>query len=201
MKAVLMSIRPEWCELIESGKKTVEIRKTIPRKFVHDRFYGGYLTEPFKVYIYETQGYSVTPQVFEDGTTIFRGRGKVIGEFVCGRIDGISKRGINDNFDYCYLSLNEFGNDDIEVEIRDIQKSCISKDVLNSYGANSPCLFAWHISDLVIYDNDKPKELNEFKQCHKCPYGYEECTRHEYSCNGAYNVQNPPQSWCYVYEV
>jgi hypothetical protein len=104
MKAVLMSIRPEWCELIASGKKTVEVRKTIPRKFVHDRFYG-YITKPFKVYIYETQGYSATPQVFEDGTTIFQGRGKVIGEFVCDRIrpepevaDGL--------VDVCLMALN-----------------------------------------------------------------------------------------------
>lgn len=28
--AVLMSIKPKWCELIASGKKTVEIRKTKP---------------------------------------------------------------------------------------------------------------------------------------------------------------------------
>lgn len=26
MKAVLMSIQPKWCELIASGKKTVEVR-------------------------------------------------------------------------------------------------------------------------------------------------------------------------------
>lgn len=26
--AVLLSVRPKWCELIASGKKTVEVRKT-----------------------------------------------------------------------------------------------------------------------------------------------------------------------------
>lgn len=174
MKGVLMSIRPEWCELIASGKKTVEVRKTIPRKFVHDRFYSGYLTEPFKVYIYETQGYSATPQVFEDGTTIFRGRGSVIGEFVCDEV----------------VELAPLNRADDTVE----EKACMSREEIARYLKGKG--YAWHISDLVIYD--KPKELNEFKQCHKCPYGYEECTRHEYSCNGAYNVQNPPQSWCYV---
>lgn len=180
MKAVLMSIRPEWCELIVSGKKTVEIRKTIPRKFVHDGFYGGYVVEPFKVYIYETQGYSATPQVFEDGTTIFRGRGKVIGEFVCDRIHPQSE--VADGLVDFGLALT----------------SCMAHEDIVKY-ADGKTVYSWHISDLVIYD--KPKELNEFKQCHKCPYGYEECTRHEYSCNGAYNVQNPPQSWCYVNEV
>ncbi len=177
MKGVLMSIRPEWCELIASGKKTVEVRKTIPREFVHDGFYGGYVIEPFKVYIYETQGYSATPQVFEDGTTIFRGRGKVIGEFVCDEV----------------VELAPLNRADDTVE----EKACMSREEIVRYLKGKG--YAWHISDLVIYD--KPKELNEFKQCHKCPYGYEECTRHEYSCNGAYNVQNPPQSWCYVYEM
>ena len=172
-----MSIRPEWCELIASGKKTVEIRKTIPRKFVHDGFYGGYVVEPFKVYIYETQGYSATPQVFEDGTMIFRGRGKVIGELMCDEV----------------VELAPLNRADDTVE----EKACMSREEIARYLKGEG--YAWYISDLVIYD--KPKELGEFKQCHKCPYGYEECTRHEYSCNGAYNVQNPPQSWCYVYEV
>lgn len=43
MKAVLLSIRPEWCKKILSGEKTVEVRRTCP---VHGT--------PFKVYIYCT---------------------------------------------------------------------------------------------------------------------------------------------------
>ena len=31
MKAVLISIRPEWCDLISRGKKTLEVRKTRPK--------------------------------------------------------------------------------------------------------------------------------------------------------------------------
>lgn len=152
MKGVLMSIRPEWCELIASGKKTVEIRKTIPRKFVHDGFYGGYVVEPFKVYIYETQGYSATPQVFEDGTTIFRGRGKVIGEFVCDRIrpepevaDGL--------VDIC-LGM----------------QSCVDPVDILKY-ANGKMVYSWHISDLIFYD--KPKELSEFTRLRETKFGYE----------------------------
>ena len=58
MKAVLISIKPKWCELIASGKKTVEVRKTRPK-----------LKTPFKCYIYRTQG------------------GGVIGEFMCDFIE------------------------------------------------------------------------------------------------------------------
>ena len=43
-KAVLISIQPKWCELIASGKKTVEVRKTKPK-----------LETPFKCYIYATR--------------------------------------------------------------------------------------------------------------------------------------------------
>lgn len=43
MKEVLISIRPEWCELIVKGRKTFEVRKTKPK-----------LDTPFKCYIYET---------------------------------------------------------------------------------------------------------------------------------------------------
>lgn len=43
MKAIILSIRPNWCKLIWSGMKTVEVRKTRPK-----------LETPFKVYIYCT---------------------------------------------------------------------------------------------------------------------------------------------------
>lgn len=64
MKSVLISIQPKWCELITSGNKTVEVRKTKPK-----------METPFRVYIYETQN-----------------RRKVIGYFVCDKIYDISPR-------------------------------------------------------------------------------------------------------------
>lgn len=67
MKAVLISIKPKWCDLIRRGRKTVEIRKTCPK-----------LEVPFKVYIYETM----------DGG---RGSGLVFGEFVCTGFDVFSR--------------------------------------------------------------------------------------------------------------
>ena len=46
LKSVLISIQPKWCELIASGKKTVEVRKPRPK-----------LKTPFKVYIFITKSY------------------------------------------------------------------------------------------------------------------------------------------------
>lgn len=67
MKAVMISIRPEWCEKIASGEKTMEIRKTAPK-----------LEPPFKVYIYQTKHREHNGPTYSDG--------KVIGEFVCDAI-------------------------------------------------------------------------------------------------------------------
>lgn len=63
-KAVLISIRPEWCEKIINGRKTIEVRKTRPK-----------MNPPFKCYIYEC------------------GNGKVIGEFLCDEIININGAG------------------------------------------------------------------------------------------------------------
>lgn len=30
-KAVMLSVRPKWCEKIASGEKTIEVRKTRPK--------------------------------------------------------------------------------------------------------------------------------------------------------------------------
>lgn len=64
-KAVLISIRPKWVEKIVNGEKTIEVRKTRPKK----------LKNPFRCYIYCTQG--------RDARRLRGSWGKVIGEFTC----------------------------------------------------------------------------------------------------------------------
>ena len=72
-KSVLISIKPKWCELIASGKKTVEVREKRPK-----------LKPPFKVYIYRTKG-SVKHLCGGKWWNMPVG-GTVIGEFVCDKI-------------------------------------------------------------------------------------------------------------------
>lgn len=114
MKSVLMSIHPKWVEKIVSGEKTMEVRKTRPK-----------LETPFKCYIYETSAK--------------RGRGKVIGEFVCGEIIKDERGEYADVF---------------------VKQACLSLEEQKAYGGNKP-LYGWHISDLKIYD--KPKELSGYR--------------------------------------
>lgn len=175
MKAVLRSIKPYWLYLILIGKKTVEIGKTFPKSEDWSKTVFLYCSK-------DMRSFNLIPP--KDRVWMLEYLGKVACKFVCGRIDTIGKRGINNNFDYCYQSLNVFGNDDIEVEITAIQKSCIPKVELNAYGATSMRLFAWHISDLKIYD--KPRELSEFS---KCGFGH------------PVPLKRPPQSFCYVEEA
>lgn len=64
MKAVLLSIHPQYCSYISKGIKTVEVRKTRPRVDV-----------PFKCYVYCT---------ISKNWPAWSGR--VIGEFICDSI-------------------------------------------------------------------------------------------------------------------
>ena len=141
--------------------------------------------------------------------------GLVIGEFTCYEIDTIRRMGIDNNFDYCYLSLNEFGNDDIAIEIRDIKKSRIPKSELNSYAKSAPELFAWHISDLRVYDT--PRDLDEFSRFGFFGMGRSNCVCGNWRCENyepsdsymelptckieGCSIYRPPQSWFYVEEL
>lgn len=191
MKAVYRSIKPYWLYLILIGKKTIEVGKTFPKAADWNK-------EVFLHCSKDMKSFKRIPE--KDREWMRKYLGKVACRFVCRRIDTIGKRGINNNFDYCYQSLNVFGNDDIEVEITAIQKSCISKVELNAYGATSMRLYAWHISNLVIYD--KPRELSEFytlKKCDACKGGYESsaCIYDE-DCRVPTLITRPPQSWQYA---
>ncbi len=73
MKSILISIQPKWCELIASGKKTIEVRKTRPK-----------IETPFKCYVYMTQGKLKDLGSYSEW--IYRNRQKVICEFVCDEI-------------------------------------------------------------------------------------------------------------------
>lgn len=93
MKAALISIQPKWCELIASGEKTIEVRKTSPK-----------METPFKVYVYMTKH----KWIFKLLPFLKNRFAKVIGEFVCDDII-VDERGENaDVFSkYAQLSLVE----------------------------------------------------------------------------------------------
>lgn len=191
---IMISIKPKYCELIVSGKKTIEVRKTKPK-----------IDTPFKCFIYECKGKEVSKIIDipkEQGGGLldyyeYEGSGKVIAEFICDSIDEIHVP--------TDLMLEHDINDFSERTLNILNKSCLScNDIINysgcsldNYNPKKEYLYAWHISDLVIYD--KPKDLNEFY-------------KHDNTYDNVFGwifedrpkkvpIKRPPQSWCYVMEV
>lgn len=181
--AVLMSIQPKWCELIASGKKTIEVRKGVPDEFTIDGF------EPFKVLMYCTQqkaagelvriGNSETARILEKpvGSAVGINKdfckdgdiplaGTVFGEFTCCGVIPL---------DVPYPAhTKEFLDKHSDV----LKQSCLNYQELHTY-AGRKRVYGLQIKDVKIYDN--PKSIFE----------YELFASH-------LTLNRPPQSWCYV---
>lgn len=191
-KAVLISIRPKWCELIASGKKTIEVRNTRPK-----------IETPFKCYIYETKGKVTIARCGETGYRYQEGRSGVIGEFLCDKIYEIKNAG------YAF-KVGETGAETNAVA----RGSCLDFTDMHDYLGHKGG-YGWHISDLVLYD--RQKKLSEFIRPSGGCCNEGKCTGCDFFDKGnAYNVEDdcladfdtdnysivrrPPQSWCYVRE-
>ena len=182
MKSVLIAIRPQWCEKIASGEKTIEVRKTAPQEV------------PFKAYIYCTIGNGVKGDyLVPSGIQC----GKVIGEFICDRIEMVNSKCSDYGIDLFYHDCLTNGC----LTEREIEKYFnVPEDRdLRAMKGNG---YVWDISDLKIYD--KPKELSEF--CIPCKVSCENCKNPLYfECwceeKGKKIVTRPPLSWCYVEDL
>lgn len=190
MADVLLSIRQEWCNLIIAGKKTVEIRKTRPKQ-----------KTPFKCYILRT-GCEKTPlgtacmYDYEDGRSynLFElcGSRKVIGEFVCDKIDQVNNCG-----DAFFIRNSRAETDPVA------KASCLSFSDMREYLGEKDG-YAWHISELKLYD--EPKRLSAFHKpcehslfCESCGM-FNQHPEPGFCGNAALQIKRSPQSWCYVEE-
>lgn len=187
MRSVLLSIRPEWCEKIANGSKTIEVRKSAPQEV------------PVKCYIYCTKGQSPNVLLKDknnrfgfgdyrnactcdvDGNVDFENvQGKVIGAFLCNKVEE--------------FSVGSLRCDEIE------KLACVSyKEMIDYFykpeeldGKTSKIGYAWHISDLKIYD--KPRELSEFYTTLKVCKN----TQGKRIIGGCHRVTRAPQSWFYI---
>ena len=177
MKSVLISIRPDWCEKIINGQKTVEIRKTRPK-----------IATPFKCYIYCTTKELLARS--RDTAVIYRGGslqnrddqvlcGHVIGEFIC---DWIKDFGLA--YDGKYSGIDNIHG-----------LSCLSFDEMYKY-IGEGYGYGWRISDFAIYD--KPIDICTFRKW--CKENCELCVLDYTRCSNSIPLERPPQSWCYVQE-
>ena len=206
--AVLLSVRPKWCELIANGKKTIEVRKTKPK-----------IKPPFKCYIYCTKPKMITKYVFKpedypeymrpekpvfckvpDGSSpyciVVNGNGKVIGEFEC---------------DVIFTMSITYSDPTSRIALKEFPYTCLTDQQIIDYLGNGNQGYGWHISNLVIYD--KPKEIRDFcypteKYCEKemcggCPKDQVMGLDGDYAfdCEWQRPIKRPPQSWCYVQDL
>lgn len=177
MKSVLISIRPQWCEKIASGKKTIEVRKTAPKEV------------PFKAYIYCTYG--------KDKENYMLGRrGKIIGEFICDKVYLIKNQ----------RNKFVVANEEQGVTNEIARQSCLDyDDMVNNLGDKDG--YGWHISDLKIYDKPKElsefyRPCSYSGICYSCnrfrPNGTPNDKPNDF-CDG--EIIRPPQSYMFVEEL
>lgn len=181
MKAVLISIKPKWCELIASGIKTVEIRKNRPK-----------IETPFKVYIYQTK----FPWVYDTYSKIANWQQKVIGEFICDNIIDIYKKSGSR-----FWGLEKYEKDSC-LTAKEIGVYGNGNDL---YGWHISGLKIYNTpKDLCDFYTICPEwEKEEFTaKCYDCENYYEnydECFA-DCAIEGEKRIVRPPQSWCYADE-
>lgn len=224
MKAIMISIQPQWVEKILNGEKTIEIRKTMPKCELPCKCYI-YCTKPKKWWRFSSWGYTSdellhkTKDKFKmcDGLDFWAEEedyeilnGKVVAEFTLNKVDEFH---IPYEAKYLCDALNS-KNENI------LRQSCLSIEEILKYLKDKYYGYAWYIENLKIYD--KPRELSEFyKNNYKkiiddlefngcdekhCKYavgnsfigddGY--C---DYSGCPKLRLDKPPQSWCYVEDL
>ncbi len=177
MKAVLISIRPEWVWKILNGSKTVEIRKNTPF----------YVDAPFRCYIYCTKGGrgKLMVNARAENPAITAGsanereqaeafgyevaNGKIVAEFTCDRFGKIDPSG--------------------EIQKWAMVDACLTREDVYKY-LGGDYGFGWRISNLKIYDH--PRELWEFNAV---PNEAQEALGTKPK-----PITRPPQSWRYVEE-
>ena len=168
-QSVLMSIWPMWIELIASGRKILEIRKSMPKDVKY----------PFKVYMYCTKGIKGRPKSnpwsseyinfsyaeYNKGSW-YDIEGTVVGEFTVNHITRFSAHEepqhladglVRDGFTMCDdITSKYFGIARYSI----LRDSCLTGKEMLDYIGDNKIGFAWEISDVVIYD--KPKQLSDF---------------------------------------
>lgn len=171
-KAVLISIQPKWCELIASGKKTVEVRKTRPK-----------LETPFKCYIYCTKdkNHSFCTDDGEQYTHI--GNGKVIGEFVCDNIINIVYD-VNEYYGVCQ-NQTQIPYDELHKYLNTCMGYGWHISDLVIYDKPSEFREFWKADKCPYARKDG------------CGYLYQ-CFRAGQTKRCGDKLTRPPQSWCYV---
>lgn len=193
VKAIFMSIRPEHLVNILNGKKTLELRKSIPKDFK------GW------VYLYCTKAkpYIDKKTLLTVNVASFNGEQDLNG-FVVARFwfDDYIEIKMEEEYVSNWLTPYVYRYN-VPQEL--LNKMCLTNKQLEDYSPDIkgndiydmklPTLYAWHIKNLEIFD--KPMELRDFsKWVRKTIYSGTDCP--PYVDEVLASVSRAPQSWQYV---
>ena len=175
-RAVLISIRPEWCEKIADGEKTIEVRKTRPK-----------LETPFRCYIYRTKG--TVPHIINGKWVKIEVGGTVVGEFVCDKI-------------YELAPLNH-APDDVEQMACLTREEIVQYLRGIGYGWHISGLKIYNQPKELNEFWFPPELYCEKERCGSCPYDQVADVNGEYGydCEWKRPLKRAPQSWQYVEEL
>lgn len=201
MKKILLSVHPQYSVKIFNKEKTIEVRRTCPK-----------LKPPFKVLVYETKSQFIK-SVKGACTTYGYGRGKIIGSFICDKIDVFDSEW--SEYAYacaptdipCTMPMSE----EKAIKICKEKGSMTLEDIIDYFGDEEWRAYFLHITSPKLFD--KPKLLSDFyipckwyEKGDGCP---EDCgffkqdgiiDRTDDFCEGKRPITRPPQSWIYCEE-
>lgn len=194
---ILASIKPYYYYLIAEEKKKIEVRKTAFKNLPQDIAF--YMSK-------DEKSFAKIPKEYQEKYR--KHFGKVGMRVVCDRIEMVNAKCSDYGIDLFYHDCLTKGCL-TEREIEEYFNIPENKDLRVMKGNG----YAWHISDLKIYD--KPKELREFRKpldSVYCSYYRDYCEEGcvgfgstDYVCNDYWNwekgLTRPPQSYMFVEEV
>ena len=180
MKAILISIRPQWVAMILNGEKTIEIRKKFPKDYVGWVYIYCTKTRP-----YITRGVrgDVYPScVSSQGIVPHHLNSRVVARFWCDKVEKIEHRLLERHYTET-LDDNEL-----------LDKSCLSHEELHNY-LRTNIGYAIYLTKLEIFD--KPKELNNYlvPSYKVSGIGFK---GEKKTFTILKTLTKAPQSWCYV---
>ena len=191
MKAILLSVQPEWVAKILNGEKTIELRKSVPQGFVFVGWVYIYCTKG-KPYLYRLPTEHLewfTSDNIPFGWVINKQsnfNGKVVARFWLKNIDSLYPNTLSN-----YLQeLNEIL----------CERACLTNNQMLDYSKGKQ-LYAWHIKSLEIFD--KPMELGEFGSdyvvTHSNVEDYGDYVVPTWEEEPINPLTRAPQSWQYVW--
>lgn len=196
MKALLISIQPQWVELILNFIKKDEIRKGTAigkaiNKLIEEQGVAPMLIYCTKARPYLTRGVrgDVYPScVSSQGIVSHHLNSRVVARF--------NATAEHIEYETCSRDISGWWKDN--GEMYDHKDACLTyKEMFDYIGAGEGTVI--HINDLQIFD--KPKEISEFYRIVKTDIGYcfDDIEKQKpITLNACKNITKAPESWCYV---